>query len=97
MGHSAGAQIAVLPATDGRYLRTYGVQKRQLAGVAGLAGPYDFLPLHDPTLRRIYPSPPRAVSQPINFIRGDEPRMFLAAGRTTRRSIQAIRTASQPV
>ncbi|WP_233217572.1 alpha/beta hydrolase [Trinickia dabaoshanensis] len=80
MGHSAGAQIAALLATDGRYLGAYGIQKHQIAGVVGLAGPYDFLPLQDATLRRIFPGPLRARSQPINFTQGGEPRMFLAVG-----------------
>jgi acetyl esterase/lipase len=41
-GHSAGAQIAALIGTDPRYLRAHGMQPRNLAGVIGLAGPYDF-------------------------------------------------------
>jgi acetyl esterase/lipase len=81
MGHSAGAHIAVLLATDGHYLAAEQMSKRDLSGVIGLAGPYDFLPLTDPVLKNIFPAPQRAASQPINFVKGDEPPMFLAAGR----------------
>ncbi|AOJ47538.1 alpha/beta hydrolase [Burkholderia thailandensis] len=79
-GHSAGAQIATLLATDGRFLRAHGLDKRDLAGVVGLAGPYDFLPLNDATLERIFPEPVRDASQPIRFVDGSEPPMLLASG-----------------
>jgi acetyl esterase/lipase len=81
MGHSAGAHIAVLLATDGHYLAAQQMSKRDLSGVIGLAGPYDFLPLTDPVLKNVFPAPLRAASQPINFVNGDEPPMFLAAGK----------------
>lgn len=81
MGHSAGAQMAALLATDPRYLRTQGMTKQDIAGFIGLAGPYDFLPLRDATLKRIFPASDRADSQPINFISGDEPPMFLGVGK----------------
>nr|WP_323122276.1 alpha/beta hydrolase [Burkholderia alba] len=80
MGHSAGAQIATMLATDGRFLAEHGIGKRDIAGVIGLAGPYDFLPLRDETLMRIFPEPARAASQPINFVDGCEPPMLLASG-----------------
>jgi len=81
MGHSAGAHIAVLLATDGHYLAAQQMSKCDLSGVIGLAGPYDFLPLTDPVLKNVFPAPLRAASQPINFVSGDEPPMFLAAGK----------------
>jgi acetyl esterase/lipase len=81
MGHSAGAHIAVLLATDGHYLGAQQMSKRDLSGVIGLAGPYDFLPLTDPALEEIFPASLRAASQPVNFVSGDEPPMFLAAGK----------------
>ncbi|MBN3853315.1 alpha/beta hydrolase [Paraburkholderia sp. Ac-20340] len=80
MGHSAGAQIALLLATDRSWLAQAGVSPRALAGAIGLAGPYDFLPLTDPTLMRVFPLTVRAASQPISFIEGGEPPVFLAAG-----------------
>ncbi|KWA22190.1 alpha/beta hydrolase [Burkholderia territorii] len=78
MGHSAGAQIAALLATDGRYLAARQMHKSDIAGVIGLAGAYDFLPLRDATLERIFPQDARAASQPIRFIQGTEPPMWLA-------------------
>lgn len=80
MGHSAGAHIAMLLATDGRYLAVQQMSKCDLSGVIGLAGPYDFLPLQDATLEQIFPPALRAASQPINFVEGDEPPVFIAAG-----------------
>lgn len=80
VGHSAGAQIVALLATDGRFLAREGMSKHDLAGVVGLAGPYDFLPLKDDTLKRIFPVSRRAASQPIRFVTGDEPPMLLIAG-----------------
>lgn len=78
MGHSAGAQIAALLATDGSYLAAREMSKSDIAGVIGLAGAYDFLPLRDTTLERIFPQEARAASQPIRFIEGTEPPMWLA-------------------
>jgi pimeloyl-ACP methyl ester carboxylesterase len=54
MGHSAGAQIATLLATDDRFLAAQGFGKRDIGGVIGLAGRYDFLPLRNETLKRIF-------------------------------------------
>ena len=42
-GHSAGAQIAALIATDPRYLAAEQMRPSDLAGVIGLSGPYDFV------------------------------------------------------
>ncbi|MGU7816824.1 alpha/beta hydrolase [Burkholderia sp. AW49-1] len=78
MGHSAGAQIAALLATDGRYLAARKMQKSDIAGVIGLAGAYDFLPLRDAMLESIFPEEARTASQPIRFIQGTEPPMWLA-------------------
>jgi acetyl esterase/lipase len=80
MGHSAGAHLAALIATDPRYLASQSMSKADLRGVIGLAGPYDFLPIKDPTLLDVFPAATRTESQPINFVTGHEPPMFLAAG-----------------
>ncbi|WP_053064086.1 alpha/beta hydrolase [Caballeronia mineralivorans] len=80
MGHSAGAHLAALIATDPRYLASQSMSKADLRGVIGLAGPYDFLPIKDRTLLDVFPASTRAESQPINFVTGHEPPMFLAAG-----------------
>jgi len=81
MGHSAGAQIATLLALDGIYLRHVGLEPSMLAGVIGLSGPYDFLPLTDPTLKIIFgPESDWVKSQPINFVTASAPPMLLATG-----------------
>jgi acetyl esterase/lipase len=80
MGHSAGAHLAALIATDPRYLAAQSMSKADLRGMIGLAGPYDFLPIQDRKLLDVFPASTRPESQPINFVTGHEPPMFLAAG-----------------
>lgn len=82
MGHSAGAHIAALLATDGHWLRGVGMRPQQLAGFIGLAGPYDFLPLTEPTFIGMFGTTPQeqARSQPVNFVDGGEPPMLLLQG-----------------
>jgi acetyl esterase/lipase len=82
VGHSAGAQIAAMLALDKQWLGAEGLDPdRDVAGFVGLAGPYDFLPLHDPELDDIFaPSGDLRLTQPITFARGDAPPIFLAAG-----------------
>jgi acetyl esterase/lipase len=41
MGHSAGAQLVALVATDPRWLRAQGSDPGQIAGVVAVSGPYD--------------------------------------------------------
>jgi acetyl esterase/lipase len=81
MGHSAGGQIAALLATDARYLAAEGLRPRQLAGVVGLAGPYDFLPLTSEAVKQaLGPSGGWPATQPVNFVDGDEPPFLLLHG-----------------
>jgi acetyl esterase/lipase len=84
MGHSAGAQIAALLTLDKQWLLADGLDPdRSIAGMIGLAGPYDFLPLNDPELEAIFaPAGDLALTQPITFARGDAPPVFLASGRS---------------
>ncbi len=81
MGHSAGAHIAMLLAVDSRYLDSVGQRTAALAGVIGLAGPYDFLPLTSEKLQQVFPTAQAQYrSQPINFIDPDDPPALLAHG-----------------
>ncbi len=81
VGHSAGAHIAALIGTDARYLARIGWTPRDLAGVIGIAGPYDFLPLTDDDLKDIFgPEPQWLESQPVHFVDGDEPPFLLLHG-----------------
>ena len=82
MGHSAGAYNVVMLTLDKQWLGSVGLDPdRDIAGTVGLAGPYDFLPLHDPELEDIFaPAGDLRLSQPITFARGDAPPLFLATG-----------------
>lgn len=82
MGHSAGAHIAALLATDKHWLAAVGMQPRDLAGFIGLAGPYDFLPLKRAKFIDMFGSTPEAQarSQPVNFVDGDGPPALILQG-----------------
>ena len=81
MGHSSGAHMAALLALDERYLAAAGQPAPRIAGVIGLSGAYDFLPLLEPYVQDIFGPPERyPESQPINFVRPDAPPMLLVHG-----------------
>jgi len=78
-GHSAGAQIAALLGTDARYLAGQGMKPRDLSGVIGLSGPYDFV--IEGGYEEVFG--PRARwpdAQAVNFVDGDEPPFLLIHG-----------------
>ena len=80
MGHSAGAHMAVLVTLDSRYFAATGSAPK-IAGVIGLSGPYDFLPLRENDVRDMFGPPPLYPnSQPINFVRAGAPPMLLVHG-----------------
>jgi len=80
-GHSAGAQIAMLLALDRHYLADAGVDPGTIRAVAGLAGPYDFLPFDVPaSIAAFGRAPDPALTQPIHFARRDAPALWLATG-----------------
>lgn len=106
MGHSAGAHIAAMLATDRRFLHAEGLAPTDLAGFVGLAGPYDFLPLEADDLRDMFGPPERfPASQPVRFVDGDEPPVLLVHGlddgtvlpRNSRRLAAALEAAGVPV
>ncbi len=81
MGHSAGAHIAVMLALNQQYLRDAGMEANELRGVAGLAGPYDFIPFTYDYMYDMFGPPQRyAESQPINYVRADAPPLLLLQG-----------------
>ncbi|WP_341988611.1 alpha/beta hydrolase [Azorhizobium sp. AG788] len=83
MGHSAGAHLAAMLSFDRQWLGAYGlVPGRDLRGMVGLAGPYDFLPLRTAVLKSIFgPESRWPESQPIRFVDGTAPPAWLATGR----------------
>jgi acetyl esterase/lipase len=81
MGHSAGAHLAALVTLNTDYFAAAGRPAPQIAGVIGLSGPYDFLPLLEADVQDMF-GPPELYpqSQPINFLRADAPPMLLVHG-----------------
>jgi acetyl esterase/lipase len=105
MGHSAGAYIASMLALNPSYLAQVGLSSNDLRGFIGLAGPYDFLPLHKPKLVEIFGGYDNSETQPINFVSAGAPPALLLHGakdRTIRPSnteslAQRLRAAKCPV
>lgn len=81
MGHSAGAHIAAMLATNAGYLEAVGGSVDWLAGMIGMAGPYEFLPITADDLKAIFgPESQWPATQPVNFVSGNEPPMLLMHG-----------------
>lgn len=106
VGHSAGAYNAAMLALDGRWLAQAGLDRAQIAGMVGLAGPYDFLPITDPDIIPVFaPVADGPASQPISFVDGRNPPMLLLAGdadtrvrpRNTRSLAARVAAAGGPV
>lgn len=75
-GHSAGAYNAAMLALDPQWL---GSDRAAVRGFAGLAGPYDFLPLDGPVPVATFSRWPRPEeTQPVNYAdAGDPPALLL--------------------
>jgi acetyl esterase/lipase len=81
MGDSSGAYLAIMLALDPHYLGQVDVQRRDIAGVIGIAGPYDFLNnLHLDSRPVLRDASNPASTQPINFADGTGPPLLLLAG-----------------
>lgn len=81
MGHSAGAHLAAMLTYDPSFLARAGGNQRDIAGMIGVAGPYDFLPLKSERLKIIFgPEEGRSLSQPINYVAGNEAPALLLHG-----------------
>lgn len=83
MGHSAGAYNAAMIALDKRWLAEQGMSPSDLRGWIGLAGPYDFLPIENPTTKPVFhfPNTP-PESQPIRHVTAASPPALLIAARS---------------
>ncbi|WP_271078428.1 alpha/beta hydrolase [Aurantiacibacter sp. MUD61] len=78
MGHSAGAHIAAMLAKDPQWL---GEDRAAIAGMIGLAGPYDFLPLDtDSTIAAFSHWPELEETQPVTFADASSPPALLLTG-----------------
>jgi acetyl esterase/lipase len=80
MGHSAGAYIAAMVALDDRWLRAVRLAPSDIAGLVGISGPYDFLPLRDPTLITIFDGNNQVATQPITYVSPGAPPALLMTG-----------------
>ena len=81
VGHSAGAYNAAMVVLDPRWLDGAGVPRGAVKAWAGLAGPYDFLPLDDrSTIAAFGGTPDLPATQPINHVDRSDPPAFLATG-----------------
>lgn len=97
MGHSAGAYIAAMLALDPSWLRRAGVDPRgATAGMIGISGPYDFLPLNDPVLEAIF-DPAGPETQPITYAaNATAPLLLLTGAADTRvRPANTLRLAAR--
>ncbi|HEY0012725.1 MAG TPA: alpha/beta hydrolase [Allosphingosinicella sp.] len=78
VGHSAGAYIAAMLALDPQWL---GPDRAAVRGLAGLGGPYDFLPLDTvPTRVAFGKAEDLEATQPVNFASADAPPALLLHG-----------------
>ena len=81
MGHSAGAQIAALLATDGRWLGRAGLAPGDLAGAIALSGPHDVRPEGYPDLEDLFgPREQWPQARPVNFVDAGDPPFLLLHG-----------------
>ena len=79
-GHSAGAYNALMVGGDPQYLKAAGGDPRWVKGIIGIAGPYDFLPFTDDTIKALFSTAPDRATMPINHIHGKIPPVMFAVG-----------------
>lgn len=95
MGHSAGAHIAAMVAVRGSLLDK---NIRRPCGFVGLAGPYDFLPIDQADISRVFSTADDLKNtQPITFVDKGDPAMLLLHGLndTTVKPGNSIRMAQR--
>lgn len=81
IGHSAGAHLAAMLALDPRFLAAEDVGSEDIAGLIGLAGPYDFLPIEDPVTKKVFAVGDLQATQPINHASSRSPSTLLLTGK----------------
>ncbi|MEP0356749.1 alpha/beta hydrolase [Paraglaciecola sp.] len=84
VGHSAGAYISVMLATDDQYLNQLGLTTDVIKGVGGVAGPYNFTPKEQEYID-IFGPENFDTMRIANHVNGNEPPMIMlyGAGDTT--------------
>ena len=77
-GHSAGAYLAAMLTLAPQYL---GDGRDHVAGMVGLAGPYDFLPITGADVKLVFGAAVASpATQPISFANGHAPPLLLLHG-----------------
>ncbi len=85
MGHSAGAHIAALLSLDPAYLAAVGGTRRDIAGLIGISGPYDFLPITSPRTAEVFAgTADLAITQPVTYAGPHAPPALLVHGADDR-------------
>jgi len=80
-GYAAGAYNAVMLGLDDGIAKAAGYPRHVIAGIAGIAGPYDFLPLEGAATRDAFAGvDDLAATQPVNLVTAEAPPMLLLAG-----------------
>lgn len=81
VGHSAGAYNAVQLAVAPEFLAEHGLTPAVIDAVAGLAGPYDFLPLDPGAAEETFgTADDLAATQPVRRVTDEAPPMILVTG-----------------
>ena len=81
VGHSAGAYNVVMASLDEQWLAAHGESSAGVAGIVGLAGPYDFYPFDKESTRASFgPAEDPEATQPVNFVSESAPPMLLIHG-----------------
>jgi len=76
-GHSAGAHTAAMLATDAQFLSDVGLSENDIRAVAGIAGPYSFIPNWEVTKAVFGPPERYPLMDALNYVDGSEPATFL--------------------
>ena len=76
-GHSAGAHTAAMLATDAQFLNDVGLSESDIRAVAGIAGPYSFIPDWEVTKAVFGPPERYPLMDALNYVDGSEPATFL--------------------
>lgn len=105
-GHSAGAYNMMMIALQDKWLAPHALSPSDIAGVVGLSGPYDFLPLEsESTIASFGHASDLDATQPINHVSDTAPPMLLLHGEKdttvgvfhSRNMTQLLEKAQRPV
>ena len=81
MGHSAGAHLAAMLALDAHYLKNVGLERNVIRAMAGLSGPYDFVPAKpEREVFGLKPDDSPLPILPVHYADGHAPPMLLLHG-----------------